>query len=556
MDGIAVNLIYKEGYLHQATTRGDGKTGEDITHNIRTIPSIPLSLRESKMKTPKLIEIRGEVFIDIEDFKKINKNAKSNSDKVFANPRNAAAGSLRQLVPKKAASRPLKFFAHGLGTLDNDKIHSIETQKELFDSYGLWGLPVNPLTELSGDINKCISYFNKIESLRARLPYEIDGVVFKVNSFKMQESLGQVSRAPRWAIARKFPAEVGSTKVKSITFQVGRVGSITPVAEFEPLNIGGVVVSHASIHNFDEIKRLDVREGDSVQIKRAGDVIPQIIKVDLSKRDKGSKKIEAPNYCPSCNSEIIKLKSEAILRCNAGKNCPAQKTESIRHYVSRNALNIDGLGEKIIELLVQKGLISDFSDLYNLNKKDLVQLEGFAEKSATKLQDSIEKSKETSLARFIYALGIREVGEATALNLSVNFQDIDKFILASREELIEINDIGPIVADHIFEFLSKKDNQQLIGKLLKLGITFQEMRVQSDNLFSSKVIVITGSFNNIARRQLKEELIRSGARVSSSVSSRTDYLVAGDKPGSKLKKAVDLGIEVLEEDEVLKILKN
>ena len=556
LDGIAVNLIYKEGYLHQATTRGDGKTGEDITHNIKTIPSIPLSLRVTEIKPPKLIEIRGEVFIDIEDFKKINRNAKSKSEKVFANPRNAAAGSLRQLDPKITASRPLKFFAHGLGTLDYDKTHSIQTQKEVFDSYSLWGLPINPLTQLSNDINECISYFTKIEGLRPELPYEIDGVVFKVNSFKMQESLGQVSRAPRWAIARKFPAEVGSTKVKSITFQVGRVGSITPVAEFEPLNIGGVVVSHASIHNFDEIERLDVREGDSVQIKRAGDVIPQIIKVDLSKRHKSSKKITAPSKCPSCNNRLIKLEDEAVLRCNSGKNCPAQKTESIRHYVSRNALNIEGLGEKIIELLVQRGLISDFSDLYNLSKKTLVELEGFAEKSATNLLESIEKSKETTLARFIYALGIREVGEATALNLSINFQDIDKLLIASKEELIEINDIGPIAADHIFKFFSNGDNQDLIDKLLKSGLIFQEVQVQLDNLFSSKVIVITGSFQGIARSQLKEELIRSGARVSGSVSSRTDYLIAGEKPGSKLKKAVDLGIEVLEEDKVLEILAN
>ena len=555
LDGVAVNLIYKKGYLHQATTRGDGKTGEDITHNIRTVSSIPLSFRESKIKAPSLIEIRGEVFIDTKDFKEINDKAKFNSEKIFANPRNAAAGSLRQLDPRVAASRPLKFFAHGMGSLDLGKGTLPETQKEVFDSYASWGLPINPLAEQANDINECISYFKKIEGLREQLPYEIDGVVFKVNSFKMQESLGQVSRAPRWAIARKFPAEVGSTKVKSITVQVGRVGSITPVAEFEPLNIGGVVVSHASIHNFDEIERLDVREGDTVQIKRAGDVIPQIIKVDLSKRKKDSRKVETPNACPSCNSKLVKLESEAILRCNAGTNCPAQKTESIRHYVSRNALNIDGLGERIIELLVKKELISDFSDLYTLKKKDLLGLEGFAEKSASKLLTSIENSKETTLSRFIYALGIREVGEATALNLSLNFQHIDKFLLTSKEELIEINDIGPIATDHIFNYLSKKGNQNKIKKLLKLGVQLQEVKIQSDNLFSSKVVVITGSFNNIARSQLKEELIRSGARVSSSVSSRTDFLVAGEKPGSKLKKALDLGIEVLEEDNVLRILK-
>jgi len=555
LDGIAVNLIYKEGYLHQATTRGDGKTGEDITHNIRTIPSIPLSLLESKIKAPSLIEIRGEVFIDIKDFKEINKKAKADSEKIFANPRNAAAGSLRQLDPRVAASRPLKFFAHGIGSLDFGKDTSPKTQMEVFDCYVSWGLPINPLTEKANDINECISYFKKIESLRGQLTYEIDGVVFKVNSFDMQQSLGQVSRAPRWAIARKFPAEVGSTKVKSISFQVGRVGSITPVAEFEPLNIGGVVVSHASIHNFDEIERLDVREGDTVQIKRAGDVIPQIIKVDLSKRKKDLQKVKPPTACPSCNSKLIKLENEAILRCNAGTNCPAQKTESIRHYVSRNALNIDGLGERIIELLVQNNLVSSLPDLYLLKKKDLLELEGFAEKSASKLLNSIENSKETTLSRFIYALGIREVGEATALSLSLNFLNIERFLLASKEELIEINDIGPIAADHISNYLSKKDNQNQIKKLLKLGIKLQEVQIQSDSLLSTKVVVITGSFSSVARSQLKEELIRAGARVSSSVSKRTDYLVAGEKPGSKLKKALDLEVEVLEEDDVLRILK-
>jgi len=555
LDGIAVNLIYKEGYLHQATTRGDGNTGEDITHNIRTIPSIPLSFLESKIKAPSLIEIRGEVFINIKDFKKINEKAKAESEKTFANPRNAAAGSLRQLDSRVAASRPLKFFAHGIGSLDFGKGTSPKTQMEVFDCYVSWGLPINPLAQQANDINECISYFKKIESLRGQLPYEIDGVVFKVNSFDMQQSLGQVSRAPRWAIARKFPAEVGSTKVKSITFQVGRVGSITPVAEFEPLNIGGVVVSHASLHNFDEIERLDVREGDTVQIKRAGDVIPQIIKVDLSKRKKDLRKVKTPNACPSCNSELIKLEDEAILRCNAGTNCPAQKTESIRHYVSRNALNIDGLGERIIELLVQNNLVSSLPDLYLLKKKELLELEGFAEKSASKLLNSIEDSKETTLSRFIYALGIREVGEATALSLSLNFLNIERFLLASKEELIEINDIGPIAADHISNYLSKKDNQNQIKKLLKLGIKLKEVQIQSDSLLSAKVVVITGSFSSVARSQLKEELIRTGARVSSSVSKRTDYLVAGEKPGSKLKKALDLGVEVLEEDDVLRILK-
>jgi len=556
LDGVAINLIYKKGILDKATTRGDGKTGEDITHNIRTISSIPLTLsNNSQHKIPPLIEIRGEVFIEKEDFQDINSQAEVNSTKSFANPRNAAAGSLRQLDPRVAASRPLRFYAHGLGYLDSGNLKLPLSQVEMLKGYSSWGLPVNPLTTISKDINECISYFDEMEDVRDSLPYEIDGVVYKVDSFSLQETLGQVSRAPRWAIARKFPAEIGTTKVKSISFQVGRVGSITPVAEFEPLNIGGVVVSHASIHNFDEIERLDVREGDTVSIKRAGDVIPQIIEVDKTKRKKTSNKVLTPEECPSCHSELIKQEDEAVLRCISGIACPAQRKESIKHFVSRNALNIEGLGERIIDMLVETDIVSDFSDLYKIEKKHLIGLEGFADKSSENLISSIAKSKKTTLPRFIYALGIREVGEATALNLSLNYESLDKLLLATKEELVEINDIGPVAAGYILDFFLDKKNVKLINKLISLGISFEEMIVSSDSLLSSKVVVITGSFNQIARSQLKEELIRSGARVASSVSSRTDYLIAGDKPGSKLTKANDLGITVLEEDEIISLLR-
>ena len=556
LDGIAVNLLYKNGYIEKATTRGDGKVGEDITHNVKTINSIPLSLMNDESELPNLIEIRGEVFIEKDDFDSNNKKAAKLGQKTFANPRNAAAGSLRQLDPTVAASRPLKFFAHGIGFIDKGNFELPESQSDTLKLYKAWGLPTNPLSDVVSNIEECEDYFEKVSNQRQKLPYEIDGVVFKVNDLKDQITLGQVSRAPRWAIARKFPAEVGTTFVKKISFQVGRVGSITPVAEFEPVNIGGVIVSHASIHNFDEIERLDVREGDTVRVKRAGDVIPQIISVDIGKRKKTSTEVQPPDSCPSCDGKLIKPDGEAILRCTAGLSCPAQKCESLIHFVSRNALNIDGLGERIIDLLVERGLVSNFADLFRLKKEAILKLDGFRDKSATNLLDSLDAAKETTLARFIYSLGIREVGEATALNLALNFKNIAAFLVATEEDLLEINDIGPVASKFILEFLSKKENIKLVNDLLHLGVSPEDIKIEDNHPFSSKSIVITGSFTNIARSQLKEELIRVGARVTSSVSAKTDFLVSGEKPGSKLKKATDLGIKILEEEEALKLLQD
>ena len=554
LDGIAVNLLYKNGRLDLASTRGDGKIGEDITHNIRTINSIPLSLIDSNSKLPTVIEIRGEVFIEKKDFDLANKKAIKAGEKTFANPRNAAAGSLRQLDPSIAASRPLKFYAHGMGFIEEGDFKLPDSQSEMLKQYKSWGLPTNPYNDVAANLEACEEYYLKILNERDILPYEIDGIVFKVNNLAKQLSLGQVSRAPRWAIARKFPAEVGTTLVKKISFQVGRVGGITPVAEFSPVNIGGVTVSHASIHNFDEINRLDVREGDTVDIKRAGDVIPQIISVNLDKRKKGSLKVSLPKRCPSCKNDLVRIEGEAILRCTAGLDCPAQRIGSLIHFVSRNALNIDGLGERIIELLVDKKLVLNFADLFRLDIKDIINLEGFGEKSATNLIKSIQASKDTNLSRFIYSLGIREVGEATAMNLALNFNNISKFLAADEQDFLEINDIGPVASNYIKEFLASDENINLVKDLIALGVNPKEMEVKNDNPFSSKSIVITGSFNNIARSQLKEELIRVGARVSSSVSSKTEYLIAGEKPGSKLKKATDLQITILDEEEALKLL--
>lgn len=554
LDGIAVNLLYKNGRLDLASTRGDGKIGEDITHNIRTINSIPLSLIDSNSKLPTVIEIRGEVFIEKKDFDLANKKAIKAGEKTFANPRNAAAGSLRQLDPSIAASRPLKFYAHGMGFIEEGDFKLPDSQSEMLKQYKSWGLPTNPYNDVAANLEACEEYYLKILNERDILPYEIDGIVFKVNNLAKQLSLGQVSRAPRWAIARKFPAEVGTTIVKKISFQVGRVGGITPVAEFSPVNIGGVTVSHASIHNFDEINRLDVREGDTVDIKRAGDVIPQIISVNLDKRKKGFLKVSLPKRCPSCKNDLVRIEGEAILRCTAGLDCPAQRIGSLIHFVSRNALNIDGLGERIIELLVDKKLVLNFADLFRLDIKDIINLEGFGEKSATNLIKSIQASKDTNLSRFIYSLGIREVGEATAMNLALNFNNISKFLAADEQDFLEINDIGPVASNYIKEFLASDENINLVKDLIALGVNPKEMEVKNDNPFSSKSIVITGSFNNIARSQLKEELIRVGARVSSSVSSKTEYLIAGEKPGSKLKKATDLQITILDEEEALKLL--
>ena len=554
LDGIAVNLLYKNGRLDLASTRGDGKIGEDITHNIRTINSIPLSLIDSNSKLPTVIEIRGEVFIEKKDFDLANKKAIKAGEKTFANPRNAAAGSLRQLDPSIAASRPLKFYAHGMGFIEEGDFKLPDSQSEMLKQYKSWGLPTNPYNDVAANLEACEEYYLKISNERDILPYEIDGIVFKVNNLAKQLSLGQVSRAPRWAIARKFPAEVGTTLVKKISFQVGRVGGITPVAEFSPVNIGGVTVSHASIHNFDEINRLDVREGDTVDIKRAGDVIPQIISVNLDKRKKGFLKVSLPKRCPSCKNDLVRIEGEAILRCTAGLDCPAQRIGSLIHFVSRNALNIDGLGERIIELLVDKKLVLNFADLFRLDIKDIINLEGFGEKSATNLIKSIQASKDTNLSRFIYSLGIREVGEATAMNLALNFNNISKFLAADEQDFLEINDIGPVASNYIKEFLASDENINLVKDLIALGVNPKEMEVKNDNPFSSKSIVITGSFNNIARSQLKEELIRVGARVSSSVSSKTEYLIAGEKPGSKLKKATDLQITILDEEEALKLL--
>ena len=556
LDGVAVNLFYKEGFLDKAATRGDGTIGEDITHNIKTLPSVPLELLRNKEVTtiPTSLEVRGEVFIETSDFKKINKKLEEEERKPFANPRNAAAGSLRQLDPKITASRPLKLFIHGYGSSDSPVEKIPNNQFEILQLFKKWGLPVNPETETVSGIENCVEYFSKIESKRKALLYEIDGVVYKVNNFNLQQRMGKVTRAPRWAIARKFPAETGKTVINSISFQVGRLGSITPVADLEPVKVGGVTISNASLHNFDEIDRLDVREGDVVIIKRAGDVIPQVTKVDLKNSVKRKPKIKQPKTCPSCNSELFRDEGVAALRCLKGQECPAQLVEVIKHFVSRNAMNIDGLGDKIIRLFIEKKIIKTVSDLYKIKEEDIVSLEGFASKSSSNLIESIKASKNTSLQRFIYALGIREVGEATALNLSINFNDIKRLMEVSKEDLIEINDIGPVAASFIFEFFSDKNSIELVNELISLGLKLSPPQTDNSSKFSGKTIVITGSFASFSRNELKEQLIIRGAKVTSSISNKTAFLIAGEKPGSKLSKAEELNIKTLSEQEVIELL--
>ncbi len=556
LDGVAVNLFYEKGELRKAATRGDGSIGEDITHNIKTLPSLPLKLlkRTKQDRLPNNLEVRGEVFIEIKDFKALNKKLRKQGLKEFANPRNAAAGSLRQLNPEITASRPLKLYIHGYGSSDAKEDGFVRNQYEMLQLLNSWGFPVNLDTKISKGLKECNEYFSFIEQKRENLDYEIDGVVYKVNEFGLQDKLGKVSRAPRWAIARKFPAETASTLVESVSFQVGRLGSITPVADLRPVKVGGVTISNASLHNFDEIERLDVRQGDQVIVKRAGDVIPQITKVLTNPDKKRRSKIKVPQECPSCGSSLERDEGVSALRCINSQECPSQLIEMIKHFVSRNALNIDGLGDKIIRLFINKRLIKDVSDLFSLKKEDLISLEGFGEKSADNLIKSIDLSKKTNFQRFIYALGIREVGETTALNLSLYYQDIGSLIRATQDELMEINDIGPVAAKFIYEYFSNSNSIQLVQNLISKGVQISPNKLKEDTRVSNKTIVITGSLNSFSRSQLKEELIKKGAKVSSSISKKTDLLICGEKPGSKRKKAEDLKIEILSEEDVIKLL--
>lgn len=552
LDGIAVSLLYENGVLVRAATRGDGAVGENITQNIRTVPSIPLKLLGDDF--PPVLEVRGEVYMPKKGFEAFNEKARANDEKLFVNPRNAAAGSLRQLDPKITASRPLEFCCYSLGRVDGAVLPN--THSAILNLFSRWGFKINPEMKVVNGIEGCLEYYDNLAQKRNDLAYEIDGIVFKVDDINFQQQLGFVSRAPRWAIAHKFPAQEEMTLLKDVEFQVGRTGAITPVARLEPVFVGGVTVSNATLHNMDEIQRLDVCIGDTVIIRRAGDVIPQIVSVVQEKRPQDAKSIVFPKSCPVCESHVERIEGEAVSRCSGGLVCAAQRKEAIKHFASRKAMDIDGLGDKLVEQLVDEGLIESFLDLYSLKLADVANLERMAEKSAQNLLEAIEASKQTTLAKFLYALGIREVGVATAQNLVNHFLDLRALVKADLEALLEVDDVGPIVAKHILSFFAEPHNQKIIDGLLNIGITWPaiEKKDSSELPLAGQTYVVTGTLASMGRDQAKEYLQRLGAKVAGSVSAKTSGLVAGEKAGSKLSKAQDLNITILDEDAFLALL--
>ena len=553
LDGIAISLLYENGELVRGATRGDGYTGEVITQNVRTIHSIPLKLHGKNY--PDILEVRGEIFMPIKGFNAFNKKARQAGEKTFVNPRNAASGSLRQLNPKITAMRPLEFYSYAIGKISRGAL--ADNHMDMLEQFRHWGLRTNPEIKLNHGIKQCIKFYQHMLDIRDKLDYEIDGVVYKVNSFEQQDKLGFISRAPRWTIAHKFPAREEMTKIKGIKFQVGRTGALTPVARLEPVFVGGVTVSNATLHNIEEIWRLDVRVGDTVIIRRAGDVIPKIESVILKKRPKNTYKVSLPKKCPICHSEIIKPEGEIVARCSGGLFCHAQLKETIKHFASRRAMDIDGLGDKIVELFLKKNLVNEIADLYTLKLDKIGNLERMGKKSAENLLNALEKSKKTTLPRFLYALGIREVGEATARNLVNHFGDLKSIITANEEDLIEVTDIGPIVAVNMRGFFKQKHNRELIAKLQKLGVHWPAVTKQSKQTqkLAGKTFVLTGTLTQMTRDQVKEKLQSLDAKVSNSVSKKTSYVVVGTDPGSKYNKAQELGITILDEKQFLKLLK-
>ena len=556
LDGLAISLRYEKGELIYAATRGDGTTGENVTQNIRTMRSVPLRLLGADF--PRVLEVRGEVFMPKAGFERLNKLARQNDEKEFANPRNAAAGSLRQLDPEITAKRPLSLYCYSTGIVEDGKL--ADTHYEILQQLKGFGLPVcNEIKRLHG-VKACLAYYEDISNRRDDLPYDIDGIVYKVNAIELQNRMGFVARAPRWAIAHKFPAQEEISKIIEVDFQVGRTGAITPVARLEPVFVGGVTVSNATLHNMDEIRRKDIRVGDQVIVRRAGDVIPEVARVVPGSRKKQLPEIQMLTQCPVCQSAIEQIEGEAIARCTGGLFCQAQRAEAIKHFASRKAMDIDGLGDKLVEQLVDEDLIHTSADLYDLSIEALASLERMAEKSATNLVNALEASKHPALSRFIYALGIREVGETTAMSLANEFKTLPAVQRADFEHLIEVQDIGPIVAQHIVNFFQQQHNLDVIEQLLSSGIEVQDVKQpapgdQLNSEFSGKTVVITGTLPNMSRDEAKDKLLAVGAKVTGSVSAKTDYLLAGDKAGSKLTKAEKLGVQVIDEATMLALLK-
>ncbi len=544
LDGLAISLLYEDGLLVRAATRGDGRTGENITANARTVKAIPLRL---KKPWPQRLEARGEVYMPRDGFEALNRQQIEKGQKTFANPRNAAAGSLRQLDPKVTAERPLTYTSYQIAQLDGADWPPTQYDQMLY--LKSLGLPISPYMERLQGIEACFDYFRRIGEQRDDLPFDIDGVVFKLDRVDQQRKAGFVSRAPRWAIAWKFPAQEVMTRLLDVEFQVGRTGALTPVARLEPVQVGGVTVSNATLHNMDEIERKDIRIGDCVIVRRAGDVIPEVVGPVLKFRKPQFRKPVMPERCPVCGSEVVREEGHAVYRCTGGLGCPAQRKEAIKHFASRKAMDIDGLGDKLVDQLVERGLIEDVADLYALSLEQLAGLERMGEKSARNLLEALERSKSTTLPRFIYALGIREVGEATAEALAHHFGDLQPLMEASEEALQEVEDVGPVVAFNIVHFFAQPRNRAVIDKLIAAGIHWPKIdTVDPDSLLlAGKTYVITGTLEHYSREQAKQRLKALGAKVSGSVSKKTTAVIAGDKPGSKIDKARKLGVPVLDE---------
>jgi DNA ligase (NAD+) len=554
LDGLAVSFRYEKGRLVLAATRGDGTRGENVTHNVRTIKAVPIELRG---KPPELLEVRGEVFMPIAGFKAMNERALAKGEKTFVNPRNAAAGSLRQLDPRLAASRPFDVFFYNVGETQGWKLPP--RHSEALEQLREWGLKISPLMQTVRGAAGCLEYYREIGARRATLPYEIDGVVYKVNRYTQQRELGVVGRAPRWAIAHKFPAHEENTIVRGVEFQVGRTGALTPVARLEPVFVGGVTVSNATLHNMDEVRRKDVRIGDTVVIRRAGDVIPEVVKVIVERRPANAKIVELPAQCPVCGSDVEREEGEAVARCTGGLFCAAQRKESLRHFASRRALDVDGLGSKIIDQLVDRELVRSPADLYALTVEQFASLERMGEKSAANLVEALERSKNTALPRFLYALGIRDVGEATAVALAEHFGSLEALQDATEEQIQETPDVGPVVAAHVRHFFEQEHNREVIQALRKHGVRWPALQRRTaaadGGPLSGKTFVLTGTLETMSRDEASDRITALGGKISGSVSKKTSYVVAGADPGSKLNKAQELGVEVLDEQAFLALLR-
>jgi len=550
LDGVAVELIYEGGEFVVGSTRGDGFTGEDVTQNVRTIKTVPLHLIEREGTPPERLEVRGEVYMELQDFQELNREREEGGEPLFANPRNAAAGSLRQLDSSITAQRPLTIFCYGIGEVEGREFQS---QWEVLKTLPLWGLRVNPLVRRCKDIQEAVAYYQEINGLREAQPYEMDGVVIKVDSFELQRRLGEVSRSPRWAVAYKFPPKEATTRIIDIKAQVGRTGVLTPVALMEPVRIGGVEVKRATLHNQDEIASKDVRIGDTVVVRRAGDVIPEVVKVITSKRTGAEKRFTMPSTCPVCGSAVVRLPGEAAHRC-VGISCPAQVKGRIRHFASKRAMDIDGLGVKLIDQLVEKGLVKDIADLYALGQDAFAALERMAEKSAGNIIEALERSKHPSLARFIYALGIRHVGEHIAQVLARNLSSLDALAHATEEELVAIPEIGPEVAQSVISFFKDKGNQGELKRLHKAGIKIAAPSARKEEPLKGKTFLFTGALEGMTRDEAKDLVEQLGGEIASSAGKGVDYVVKGKEPGSKYAKARELGLTIIDEEEFRRLV--